>query len=629
MIFFAFLPFIFIMLFWRWLVLRGLEVREGFLAAHVASGLLIVLSTEGLTAVTQLHFISLLLFWLLALSIMAFLLARSPGALAWRGPAFSLTLIEKVLLGMAAFIVIGVGFIALYAPPNTWDSMTYHLSRVGYWRQDHGVMNYPTNSIRQLVYSPFAEYVILQLQVLSSGDRLANMVQWSAMVGSAIGVSLAASYLGVSRFGQLVAALLVLTLPMGILEGSSTQNDHVSAFQVIVAGCFLLKYRACPARRWAFLSAAALGLAVLTKGLGALYAGAFLVVWLIMPGIDIRRRLGWPLLAVVMIVVVGAPFFLRLTQIDRDPFAAINSGGTVTMGRVGPLETASNALRGLSTQLATPWQSWNQAIEGAVIRWHQGTGIDIVDPQTTSGTPYRLMYYLDEDYMPNPLHALLLIIASVAFWFIRGKSLSVWFYGTALVFQALAFCVLVRWQPWISRFHLPVFIMAIPLAAFAAERFVPRKFLAGIVVILFMAALHPLLLNNTRRIFSEKSMFRFSREQNYFSKHAWEYPVADRVVALLKKSDCREVGLKLGGDDWDYIWRALLGDGFRVEHVGVTGPTAAFPYPAGDFHPCVVLDSQAKNKPHDAIYNGRPFVKAAESQDLTVYADPNYRKPGS
>ena len=51
---------------------------------------------------------------------------------------------------------------------------------------------------------PGAELTILQFYVLAGGDRLANFVQWFAMVGSLLGTSLVAAQLGAGRAGQLL-----------------------------------------------------------------------------------------------------------------------------------------------------------------------------------------------------------------------------------------------------------------------------------------------------------------------------------------------------------------------------------------------------------------------------------------
>src|SRR5438067_198174 len=40
--------------------------------------------------------------------------------------------------------------VAAVAPPNTWDSMTYHMSRVVHWQQQASLAPYATHIVRQL-----------------------------------------------------------------------------------------------------------------------------------------------------------------------------------------------------------------------------------------------------------------------------------------------------------------------------------------------------------------------------------------------------------------------------------------------------------------------------------------------
>jgi len=94
-----------------------------------------------------------------------------------------------------------------------------------HWAQNASVSHYPTANLRQLQFGPAAEYILLHLQVLSDSDRWANLVQWLAMVGSVALASLLARHWGAGRSGEWLAGILVATLPMGILQSSTTQND--------------------------------------------------------------------------------------------------------------------------------------------------------------------------------------------------------------------------------------------------------------------------------------------------------------------------------------------------------------------------------------------------------------------
>ena len=64
---------------------------------------------------------------------------------------------------------------ALISPPNNWDSMTYHMSRVQYWIQNKAIFFFETNNPRQNVFAPLGEFIILHFQILTGSDIFANM----------------------------------------------------------------------------------------------------------------------------------------------------------------------------------------------------------------------------------------------------------------------------------------------------------------------------------------------------------------------------------------------------------------------------------------------------------------------
>ncbi|MBF0594438.1 MAG: glycosyltransferase family 39 protein [Candidatus Omnitrophica bacterium] len=619
MILFAVLPLTFAGVLWRWLTRCGFDAREALLAAGIIVGVLVVAATEAFTLVHQLNFIALLFFWSLLTAGIAMMLWRLPAALIQASPQDSLTTTEKIMLGLAAFIVAAVGVIALIAPPNTSDSLIYHMARVAHWQQNNGVMNYPTNNVRQLVYWPFAEYLILQFQILTAGDRLVNMVQWAMMVMSAVAASLIGRALGVARRGQMAIVLLTLTLPMGIVQGSSTQNDYVVTALLAGAVYFVLKAAQAAQRRWIMLAAAGLGLAVFTKGTGLVMGGALLLMSFFLAGLDGRRKILLLISTLLAVAVLTGPFWVRLTAIDRNPFAAMEKSVRVSMERFGPKETASNALRNLSTQLALPWNAWNRAIEAGVKNGHQALGIDVVDPATTFASPFTLVYEADEDVVNNPFHMLLILIAGIYFWF-YGVRIPLWrWYALMLGFGALLFCLTVKWQPWISRFHLPFFVLAMPLTVAILDKRVPRPVLTMVLVAAFLAALYPMAWNNTRRLVSEKNIFTSSREQQYFARDRGWYMTVARVVGALKTAGCRDVGLKFGSNEWEYPWQVMLGSQTRVEQVGVVAVPAEISYPDGPFAPCAVIDMVSPEKPRAAVFNGQPFVKAGEGREFALY----------
>src|ERR1700722_14149755 len=184
--------------------------REAAFAASIVWGSLVVVLTEGLSPFQALAFAPLIVAWGLISCISVGICLR-----LW--PHISLSKeqfvrVSRKEMGVPALLVIGMSIIllatlvvALSAPPNTWDSMTYHMARVANWVDHRSVRHYPTAIPRQLYLGPWAEFAIAQMQILSGGDRFANCVQYLSMLGSVAGVSLLAKKLGASFHGQVFA----------------------------------------------------------------------------------------------------------------------------------------------------------------------------------------------------------------------------------------------------------------------------------------------------------------------------------------------------------------------------------------------------------------------------------------
>ncbi len=101
----------------------------------------------------------------------------------------------------ALVILIPTLSLAISVPPNTTDSLAYHMSRVVNWAHNHSVAHYPTHNLRQIDNPPWSSFAILHLWLLGGGDQWVNLVQWLSMMGCLVGVSLIAQELGAGRSG--------------------------------------------------------------------------------------------------------------------------------------------------------------------------------------------------------------------------------------------------------------------------------------------------------------------------------------------------------------------------------------------------------------------------------------------
>ena len=115
----------------------------------------------------------------------------------------------------------------------------------------------------------------------------------------------------------------------------------------------------------------------------------------------------------------------------------------------------------------------NGWVEHAVVAVHRAMGFDPNDGRTTLG-PFPAFhvgpFLLHEDFVGNPLHFVAALVAGVIVWRRRGASGAPARLWAALsVASALAFVVVLKWQPWNSRLHLPLFVLACPLIGLAFE----------------------------------------------------------------------------------------------------------------------------------------------------------------
>jgi hypothetical protein len=163
----------------------------------------------------------------------------------------------------AALVAAGLAYelvLALTMPPNNWDSLTYHLTRVAGWRQEHGVhwiANAPTGRINE--FQPLAEQLILFL-VVAGSTALYALPQYVAELAILVTVYGAARRLGYEPRAAARGTALVAMLSLVALESTTAQNDLVAASFPVAAAFFLLGR----SQLEAFLAGVALAL-----GLGA------------------------------------------------------------------------------------------------------------------------------------------------------------------------------------------------------------------------------------------------------------------------------------------------------------------------------------------------------------------------
>lgn len=538
----------------------------------------------------------------------------------------------------AFFIIIGISFattlfVALISPPNNWDSQTYHLPRIEHWIQNRSLALYPTAIERQIAYPALAETVILQFRILSGGDRLDNLVQWLAALGSAVAVARISTHLGASRQGSIFASVFAASLPIAILESTSTQNDVVVSFLLLCTAERLLAwYETRSLRNAAYMSMAA-GLALSTKGTAYVIGAPFGVYFLVSLARQPRAAI-WPTLALCLplLLLPNLGFYTRNIQSLGSPFGALAAATNNTEFGFGPL--ALNTIRNIAVNLAPAHSTLNIWTSSAVVHLIRALGLDPNDPATTfPNTEFQLSTnQTHEDFAGNPVHLVLIGIAFVACMRSTSPPLQRR-YAVAVLASAVLFLVVFRWNPWITRLQLPLFALAAPIVGCLPILEKRQRFSIALLAVLALSALPALLMNKSRSLVPSwlaqtvggsprpSLLFQTPLQIRFANRPEMLLPY-EEVARYAIANDHHDIGLLMGGDDWEYpLWRLLQQasiEPLRIEHVFDATNSRKLDYPLGPFKPTLIIATGSGRAPMLTI-NGMTWKRRLELPKLSVY----------
>lgn len=623
------------------LVLRRLfsgDWRAAFLRAAIAWGVYMVVATELLS-----------LFRLVTVSGLAFAWAlpslAGAGWLLWDGRrrrrfsaemGFRPEAIRQAfgrlwpdnwpdrLLLLGLLTVLGVtALVAWFSPPQTWDSLNYHLSRVARWAQERAVVHYPTGIRMQNTVSPGSEMAMLQFYVLQQSDRLVTFVQWFAMLTSLIAVSRLSRSLGSNVRGQLLAAIFLATLPMGIVQASSTISDYVVAVWILCAAVESMSVYINDARadRLVFASLAA-ALAIFTKPTSIPYLVPLIVLLavILLKRLGLGRSLVWVMLALVLVISVNSGHLARNYRFYGDP---LGPHGQIDRHRnqLANLQgTTSNLIRHFGMHLGTPWAYVNKGLGMAVQQAHRLLGLELDDPRTTATFIFRIRATNTfEDSAGNPMQAYAILLA-IPVLAIGRKRLG----GYTVVYAILALSSLVvfswlfKWHAFGGRYHVAFFALFAPVAGRLLSVFISRNWSATVGGIFLLAAWPWLFSIQSRPLIPVDdslagSILVESRSDLYFASARYLANSYTSIVGTIEEARCDQVGVVLGGNSPEYLFWMLLDaprDDLRVEWIVSGYETSA------DFTPCAVI---CQGCPADLLeFSGLPLTYVRDGYQLFV-----------
>ncbi len=515
--------------------------RAILVSAVLTSGLLSVAVTEIENVVHTFNIWVVSLLWSFAAVVFVALALRVKLMLRDRSPVDALS---AVLIAASLAIGVAVAVTAWFSPPNTYDVLAYHFPRIIYWIQNASLAVFPSPYPLQNFMPPFAEYVQLQLYVLSGGDRLPNCVQSLAFFGLICVVSLIAQELGAKIRGQAIACLTTATISFAILEASGAKNDVVATFWLATMTWFVLRYARRVRNVDAIGASASFALALLTKGTAFILGPPLLLAALFAAWRTSRRELA-KLAAIMAIFVIGvnAPFQLRIFRKPgaRSAFLVNSSHG------VRP--TASNMIRMAASLMGTWSQPVNEQIFRAALFMHRAMHQDANDRATTLGdnrfdAPGMSLHEGSASDLP---HILLLLLATPAAAWIafRTRSIRLLLLCAGVPVAFVAFCAVFKYSPYTPRLLMPLLAIDAAIVGLVSEKLLPAVAQAGLVILLVCSAAPYVFANSERPLLGEKSVLSTSRENNYFrvpqlAPLEEQYKTAENFIL---NRGCEDVGI--------------------------------------------------------------------------------------
>jgi hypothetical protein len=560
----------------------------------IFSGILFLV-TELLSGFHSLNLFSLAIFWGTFNVILIALLLRNQGKVTLRLMVQkikfyyqNLLLKEKLLIGVLLILLCLLLAQGLLYPPNNWDSLTYHMSRIMYWIGNESVDYFPTHILRHLYQPPFAEYFILNINLLNGNDFLSNSVELFFLIQCLVVVYALLSMFQTTRLLKLLALFLVITIPAVELQSTTTKNDIVCAFFVLSSLFYSLKIFKNNSLNSTVFFGLSIGLGFITKGTAYVFMAPILALY----GFHILsvtlkdksvKPIGLATLAMVLALSLNVKHYSRNYAVNKSLLniddAEAKAYANETMN--GKL-LLSNLIKNSGLHLGYPIE---KNCDSIIRNAHKAIGVSIDDKRLNYlGIPYQSARaaVTHEDYVTNTLHFILLALAFsflvFHFLFSKTRNKTEMIIVIVLVAQILLFTGYLKWQPWHTRLHIPIFILSIIPIMLACQK---TKWFKGMVWVSIPLLLYSFMFyfvyNNLRPIqnnpiYTKNLRIDDNRFKKYFANQPQLYTEYKIVLEELYGANPKTVGLKMM--DWEYpLFNAYYYDHLQLVAIDVNNNT--------------------------------------------------------
>ena len=561
------------------LSLVTLNLKKGLIESSIQSILIfsfsIVLITEILSLFKWINLIGIYTAWSLIILFSWYLIFKK------RKENFSLVLFELNELKTTfqdnfsraekGYVLIIFTFLFLLLlqgilyPPNNWDSLTYHMSRIMFWIGNESVDHFPSHILRHLYQPPFAEFVIMNVNLLNGNDYFSNSVQLLFLFGSLLVVWQILSMFDFNRKLKLFTLLLLISIPAVVLQATTTKNDIITGFFILGAILYLFKIYRLNKKEDIILLSFIIGLGMLTKGTTYLFFLPVFIVFGILflkqivkeKNLFIIKNVHW---IIVIVIAINLGHFQRNYSLNKDILNIDEQEAkNYSNEDLSITTTFSNILKNLALHIPYPL---NEPLDKIIHSIHDALNIDINSPQNNYlGIKYSKPYDFTthEDYVPNFIH-LLLILGSIfvfVFHLKRKKDNKTLLYNVItliIVMQLLLFAFYLKWQPWHTRLHIPIFMTSSILVVCSLALLKRNIVIQNLISVILIGSIFLFIVfNNLRPLIENGKLTKNislsdSRFEKYFANQPQLYGDYKSVIKEINANEA--IGLIMS--DWEY-----------------------------------------------------------------------------
>lgn len=579
-----------------------LSLRTSLILTAAWMGSWVVISSELLSAFEFLNQMWLTIVWsasaavILGMGIRQGTLRRGWENLvsSWRPPDWpEAALLAALGIGTGALLVV-----AIVSPANNVDSLLYHMARVAHWAQNESLSHYPTFYDLQLFSPIWAELAILHTKLLWGGDKLANLVQWASMVGALSAVSGIAALLGASRKGQILSAAFVFSVPMGLLQSTSTQNDYVAAFWLVSFAYLVVLDHKHGLTKFERLSLGlTVGLGILTKGTVYVFIIPFLVWYFVqqVSSKDWRAVVESFEYVALPAALLNAGFWIRNIVTYGGPLGPSSFLQTKTGLELSPSSWVLSTVKHTALNFPTPSEAVNAKLVGAINSLAAALG------QSTD--EFRVIWFWNhEDFAGNPVH-FMLVLAAITVLVVRAVRSSDRFSGLlalAVGSAYLLFGSIIEFDVYSSRHQLLYLVPAGALVPVAVEKVTGRRLWISVLLssALLLLSVPWILFNATRPLVdlrprtSVDSVFSESQENLLLTPVHWHKAGFLMAAEQIRNLECRQVGIRIDSQHAEYaIWWLLGAPESGITIKALSEQPHLLRYVDPSFEPCAIICS--------------------------------------